>query len=125
MTDSNSINNFSKYIDNDISNYALSNGIIDLDSVHESYMASKLEKVKKLHPFSVTPPSDSNNRWQTYFKGLDGKRKLIRAQSEEELWKKLIPLYSSSLYLEKRHFINCILNGSTINPSSATVRTLF
>lgn len=100
---------FSKYIDNDILNYALSNGIIDLDSVHESYMASKLEKVKKLHPYSVTPPSDSNNRWQIYFKGLDGKRKLIRAQTEEELWKKLIPLYSSSLYIEKKTFYKLYL----------------
>lgn len=28
-------NDFSKYIDNDILKYALSNGIIDLDSVHD------------------------------------------------------------------------------------------
>lgn len=97
-----------KYIDNDILNYALSNGIIDLDSVHESYMASKVDKIKKLHPYTVTPPCDGNSRWQTYFKGLDGKRKLIRAQSEEELWKKLIPLYSSSLYLEKKDILQVV-----------------
>ena len=108
-TYSNQINDFSKYVDNDILNYALANGIIDLDSVHESYMASKVDKIKKLHPYTVTPPCDSNSRWQTYFKGLDGKRKLIRAQSEEELWKKLIPLYSSSLYLEKKTFYKLYL----------------
>lgn len=105
----NQINDYSKYIDNDILNYALANGIIDLDSVHESYMASKVDKIKKLHHYTVTPPCDSNSRWQTYFKGLDGKRKLIRAQSEEELWKKLIPLYSSSLYIEKKTFYKLYL----------------
>ena len=103
------IYDFSKYIDNDILNYALANGIIDLDSVYENHMASKLQMTKKLHPYSITPPSDGNSRWQTYFKGLDGKRKLIRAQSEEELWKKLIPLYSSSLYLEKMTFYKLYL----------------
>lgn len=72
---------------------ALEYGIIAIDGVHESIMASKREKVKGLHPFAITPPSERNVRWQTYYKLADGNRKLIRAQSEEELLDKLIPIY--------------------------------
>ena len=56
-------------------------------------MATKRDKVKNLHTFAITPPSEKNPRWQTYYKIADGTRKLIRAQSEEELLDKLIPIY--------------------------------
>ena len=72
---------------------ALDYGIISLDGVHESIMASKKDKLKNLHTFAITPPSKKNPRWQTYYKIADGTRKLIRAQSEEELLDKLIPIY--------------------------------
>ena len=45
--------------------YALSNGILDLDRVHELCMASKREQAKALHPYSITPPSKDGERWRT------------------------------------------------------------
>lgn len=72
---------------------ALDCGIISIDGVYESIMATKRDKVKNLHTFAITPPSEKNPRWQTYYKIADGTRKLIRAQSEEELLDKLIPIY--------------------------------
>ncbi|MGN0081696.1 MAG: tyrosine-type recombinase/integrase [Bacteroides fragilis] len=72
---------------------ALESGIISIDGVHDNIMASKREKTKNLHTFAITPPSEKNPRWQTYYKIADGTRKLIRAQSEEELLDKLIPIY--------------------------------
>lgn len=72
---------------------ALDSGIISIDGVHESIMASKKEKVIDMHPFAITPPSEKNSRWQTYYKVANGNRKLIRAQSKEELLDKLIPIY--------------------------------
>lgn len=72
---------------------ALVSGIISIDGVHDNIMASKREKTKNLHTFAITPPSEKNPRWQTYYKIADGTRKLIRAQSEEELLDKLIPIY--------------------------------
>lgn len=58
-------------------------------------MLSKKEKIKKLHPYSVTPPSEKDKRWQTCYKRKDGKRQHIKAQTAEELWNKLIHLYTT------------------------------
>ena len=96
-------NNISAH-DTNLLNYAYTEGIIDLDSVQQSYMASKKEIIRKNHIFSITPPSASNSRWQTYYKGADGKRRLIRAQSEDELINKLVPLYFSDAYIDKLTF---------------------
>lgn len=74
-------------------NEAIACGILGIDGVRESIMATKRDKVKNLHTFAITPPSEKNPRWQTYYKIADGTRKLIRAQSEEELLDKLIPIY--------------------------------
>lgn len=85
---------------------ALDCGIISIDGVHDSVMASKREKIKKLHTFAITPPSENNPRWQTYYKIADGTRKLIRAQSEEELLDKLIPIYLPEKDIDNLTFNN-------------------
>ena len=84
--------------------YGLNNGIINLDSVRDDYMASKKEQALKMHPYSITPPSENNPRWQTYYRGKDGKRKLLRAQSKEQLIEKLIPIYFSDVLINKMTF---------------------
>lgn len=84
--------------------YALSNGILDLDRVHELCMASKREQVKDLHPYSIKAPSKQGDRWRTNYTDKNGKRKTIRAQTEEELLDKLIPLYLEQENLEKKTF---------------------
>ena len=81
--------------------YALESGILDLDRVHELCMASKREQAKALHPYSITPPSKEGERWRTNYTDRNGKRKTIRAQTEEALLDKLIPLY-----LDRQHFKN-------------------
>ena len=86
---------------NDLLNYAIDKGIINLDSVQSDYMASRKELIQKNHRYAITPPSDSNQRWQTYYKGRDGKRKLLRAQTKEELIDKLIPIYFTDVLSTK------------------------
>ena len=83
---------------------ALDYGIISIDDVHESIMASKRDKLKTLHTFAITPPSEKNPRWQTYYKKADGTRKLIRAQSEEALLDKLIPIYFPDMDIDNLTF---------------------
>ena len=61
-------------------------GIIDMDSVLDTYMANKRNQVKKLHPYSITPPAQDGGRWQTWYKDESGKRKNIKAPTEEELF---------------------------------------
>ncbi|MBR6149440.1 MAG: tyrosine-type recombinase/integrase [Lachnospiraceae bacterium] len=89
---------------NDLLNYAIENGIIDFDSVHDDYMASKKEQILKNHEFAITPPTETNPRWQTYYRGKDGKRKLLRAQSKEQLIEKLVPIYFSDVLINKMTF---------------------
>ena len=88
----------------DLLNYAISTGIIDFDSVHDEYMASKKEQVIKNHSFAITEPTDTNPRWQTYFKESDGSRKLVRAKTKDELYDKLVPLYFSDASINKMTF---------------------
>jgi len=67
----------------------------------EINMSRKIDLVKKSHPYSITPPTTEKGRWQTRFKDENGKYKNIKAQAEEELWEKLIPLYFSNSHLDK------------------------
>lgn len=84
--------------------YALESGILDLDRVHELCMASKREQAKVLHPYSITPPAKDGERWRTNYTDRNGKRKTIRAQTEEALLDKLISLYLDRENLEKKTF---------------------
>ncbi len=83
---------------------ALDCGIIPVDSVLDTLMSTKREKIKKIHTYAITPPSKEGGRWQTCYKGTDGKRKNIKAQTEEELLDKLIPIYFQNSHLDKLTF---------------------
>lgn len=79
-------------------------GILDLDSVSEMLMASKKEQVKKLHPYKITAPTDPNGRWQTSYRDATGKRKNIKATSEEQLLDKLVDIYFSNSHIDNITF---------------------
>ncbi len=81
-------------------------GIIDTGSMLKTIMPNLRKEVRKIHTqnYAITPPATEKSRWQTYCKGADGKRKIIRAQTEEELLDKLMPLYFSKMHLEKLTF---------------------
>ena len=83
---------------------AIDYGIISVDSVLGTLMSTKREKIKKIHAYAITPPSKEGGRWQTCYKGPDGRRKNIKAHSEEELLDKLIPIYFQNLHLDKMTF---------------------
>lgn len=79
-------------------------GIIPVDSVLGTLMSTKREKIKKIHTYAITPPSKEGDRWQTCYKGPDGKRRNIKAQTEEELLDKLIPIYFQNSHIDKLTF---------------------
>ena len=83
---------------------AMDCGILNSDSVLDMLMSSKKEQIKKIHPYAITPPSKDGGRWQTFYKGTDGKRKNIKAQTEEDLLNKLIPLYFQNSHIDKLTF---------------------
>lgn len=84
--------------------FAFENGILDLDRVHELIMTSKRERVKALHPYSITPPSKAGDRWRTNYTDRNGKRTTFRAPTEDELLDKLIPLYLAEEDFENKTF---------------------
>jgi len=70
-------------------------------------MAKKIEQVCKIHPYSITPPTKSNKRWQTRYKDENsGKYKNLQAPTEEALLEKLVTLYFSNAYIDKLTFAN-------------------
>ena len=83
---------------------ALDCGIINTDSVLDMLMSTKREQTRKIHTYAITPPAKEGGRWQTCYKGADGKRKNIKAQTEEELLDKLIPLYFQNSHIDKLTF---------------------
>ena len=83
---------------------ALDCGIIRPDSVLDTLMSTKREQVRKIHTYAITPPAKEGGRWQTCYKGSDGKRKNIKAQTEDELLDKLIPIYFQNSHIDKMTF---------------------
>ena len=83
---------------------ALNSDILDVDSVLDMLMSSKIEKIKKKHPYAITAPATPNGRWQTTYKDISGKRKNIKAPTEEALLRKLIPVYFPTTHIDKLTF---------------------
>ena len=83
---------------------ALDCDIISSDSVLNMLMSTKREQVRKIHVYAITPPTKEGGRWQTCYKGSDGKRKNIKARTEEELLDELIPIYFLDLHIDKKTF---------------------
>ena len=89
----NDIKNTSEISNLSLLKEALDYGIISTDSVLDTLMSTKREQVRKIHTYAITPPAKEGGRWQTCYKGSDGKRKNIKAPTEDELLDKLIPIY--------------------------------
>ena len=87
-------------------NEALSAGIIPLNSVLDTLMATRREQAKKLHPYAITPPKKDGGRWQTRYRTQDGIYKNIKAPTEEKLLDKLVSIYLSNSHIDKMTFYN-------------------
>ena len=87
-----------------ILNDAVNCGILNMDSVLDTLMATKREQVLKKHPYAITSPASENGRWQTFYKDAAGKRKNIKAQTKEALLDKLIPIYFANTHLDNLTF---------------------
>jgi len=77
--------------------YALSNGMINLDEVLQNVNMKMIDKVKEIHNYTITPPSSisKDGRWQTYVtdETKSNNRRLLKAQTENELLRKLAHYY--------------------------------
>lgn len=52
-----------------------------------------MKDISKIHPYAITAPNESCNRWQTSYKDKCGKRHNIKAPTREELVAQLVILY--------------------------------
>lgn len=91
----------------------------------DKIMSTKREQVRKQHKYAITPPSTDNGRWQTCYRNSNGKRKNIKAQTEEELLDKLIPIYFSDPYIDKTFhelYLEWIEYKKTVANSQNTIK---
>ncbi|WP_185967681.1 site-specific integrase [Clostridium sp. HBUAS56010] len=77
--------------------YALGNGMINLDEVSRQVNMKMIEKVREIHKYKITPPSENakDPRWQTHVEDItkeSGRRK-IKGNTEDELMMKLAEHY--------------------------------
>lgn len=84
--------------------FIFESGILDSGSVLNEFMATQREKAKKTHPYAITPPNGEKGRWQTWYVDRNGKRKNMKAQTENELLDKLVILYFSNSHIDKLTF---------------------
>lgn len=77
---------------------------MSVDAMPDMLMAKKIDLVRKMHPYTLTPPKSDNDRWQTYYKDSTGKRKCLKAGNEEELLLKLADIYIDSKNIDKLTF---------------------
>ena len=77
---------------------------IAVDTMQSMLMAKKIDTVKKLHTFAITPPKQPGGRWQTYYKDINGNRKCLKAGSEEDILKKLVDVYLNNSYIDNIKF---------------------
>lgn len=83
---------------------AIECGILGSDSVLDIVMATKRERVKKIHPYAITPPQKEGQRWQTWYRAEGEKRKNIKAYTEEDLLDKLYAIYFPVAHIDKLTF---------------------
>lgn len=106
---------------------ALDCGIVRVDSVLDMFMANKREQVLKIHPYAITPPPPRpKGRWQTYYKEPDGTKKILRAQTREDLLDKLVKIYFTKSYLDrltfKKLYAEWLVYKKTITNSPNTIK---
>lgn len=77
---------------------------IAVGTMQSMLMAKKIDTVRKLHTFAITPPKQAGGRWQTYYKDINGNRKCLKAGSEEDILKKLIDVYLNNSHIDNITF---------------------
>ena len=91
--------------------------------VMENIRDMTLQKVKELHPFKITPPTERNSRWQTYALSPKGAKKKVRANTEEELYQKLKEFYSTTENITLKDFFETWLQKKMLSTNSmGTIR---
>lgn len=88
----------------DLLNYALSQGIINLDDVRNDMKEKEKQRILSKHPYSIF--QDKDGRWKTTVKDDAKKsgRKIIAKKTKEELYNELVKHYTSiedNLYMQQ------------------------
>lgn len=79
-------------------------GLYDIIKNGNDVLDEIMNEVLKKHPYKITPPSNENGRWNTYYKDELGNRKTVKAQTKRDLIKKLAKIYSTNLNIDKLTF---------------------
>lgn len=78
----------------DLLQFLAESGKIDLDDVANEMRKSEIQKVVEQHPYEISQTA-KDQRWRTYIKGENGKRKLIAKSTLEDLHLALYEYYKN------------------------------
>jgi len=97
-----------KIANNDVLQYALENGMIDLAYVREQIEMNKRKEVLEKHPYSIW--EGKNGYWYTYIFDPDKKnsRRLIKYKTRKSLEDKLVQYYSDHEVKERERTLETI-----------------
>ena len=97
-----------KIANNDVLQYALENGMIDLAYVREQIEMNKRKEVLEKHPYSIW--EGKNGYWYTYIFDPDKKnsRRLIKYKTRKSLEDKLVQYYSEFEEIHKEWTLETI-----------------
>lgn len=74
-------------------NYALQNGIINLDTIQKQAEMNERRKYLEMHESKIWQSTDG--KWYTYLPDINKKRKLIKRKTESELKDEIVKYYKS------------------------------
>lgn len=85
------MDNFSE---NELLNYALQNGMIDLNTIQKQIEMNERRKYLEMHNYRVWQ-SDSDGKWRTYMPDEEKGRKLVKRNTKDDIQDVIIKYYKS------------------------------
>lgn len=95
--------------DMEILQYAVSNGMIDTESLQKSIEMKKKEEYLKKHQYAINKGKDGY--WRTYLPDEEKGRRLVKKKSEEDLKKKLLSFTTKKSKIQQLQ--KCFTNVKT------------
>ena len=122
------------FSDNELLNFAIENGIIDVDTIQKQVEMNKQKKYLEMHQYDVW--QGKNGKWYTYLPDTEKGRKLIKRNCENDILVIIINFYQEKECKKEKTFFDCFLrwkdvqkeygiSDSTINKYESDYRRFF
>ena len=80
--------------DRELLNYALQNGMINMNTIQMQYEMNERKKYIQMHESTIWQSTDG--KWYTYLPDINKKRKLIKRKTEDEILNEIVKYYKNA-----------------------------